>query len=178
MPKRVDHAERRAEIDAIVWAIIAEEGIAAVTLRSIAARGGISMGRVQHYFPTREAIIAHALTSFLALAEQAHPIPGDRNEALLVLLTHALPHDGSQPLGAKVWYAYLAESITDPQIAEIVGAALRGSEDLATELLDGDRTRARFLLAAADGFAYRALAGLITPEAAEAAIRELVEAHV
>ncbi|MGR6520062.1 TetR/AcrR family transcriptional regulator (plasmid) [Rhodococcus erythropolis] len=174
MPKQVNHAERRAEIDAIVWEIIAEDGIAAVTLRSIAARGGISMGHVQHYFPTRDAIVRHALTSFLAVAERAHPIPDNPDDGLLVLLTHAIPCDESQQLGSKVWYAYLAESITDPDIREIVSKALRGTEDLATTLLDGDRTRARILLSAADGIIYRALVGIVTPQSAEAAIRELI----
>ena len=177
MPKQVDHAQRRAKIDEIVWAIIAENGIAAVTLRAIAARGDISMGRVQHYFPTRDAIVRHALTSFLALAERAHPIPDEPRQGLLVLLTHAIPRDQSQELGSKVWYAYLAESITDPHIREIVGEALRGTEDLATRLLDGDRDRARLLLSAADGFAYRTLVGILTPQAAEAALRGLIASH-
>lgn len=174
VPKQVDHADRRAEIDRIVWAIIAEEGISAVTLRSIAARGGISMGRVQHYFPTRDAIIHHSLTSFLALAEQAHPIPDDPREALVVLLTHAIPHDDTPHLGSKIWYAYLAESIGDPDIREIVVEALRGTEILATALLDGDRGRARLLLSAADGLVYRTLVGMVPPEAADAAARELI----
>lgn len=173
VPKQVDHEERRAEIDRVVWAIIAEQGVAAVTLRAIAARGGISMGRVQHYFPTRDAIVRHALTSYLALAEQAHPVPEDPHEALLMLLTHAIPRDGAQRLGAKVWYAYLAEAVTDPGLRAIVDETLRGSEDLATELLDGDRARARTLLAAADGLAYRALVGVLTADEAEAAVREL-----
>lgn len=175
VPKQVDHAERRAEIDAVVWAIIAEEGIAAVTLRRIATRGDISMGRIQHYFPTRDAILRHALTSYLALAARAHPVPDDPYDALLTLLTHAIPGDDAQRLGAKVWYACLAEAITDPDLREIVGEALRGTEDLATALLDGDRDRARLLLAAADGYVYRTLIGLVPAAVADAAIRGLVE---
>ena len=173
MPKQVDPEERRAEIDRAVWAIIAEDGIAAVTLRAIAARGGISMGRVQHYFPTREAMVAHALTSYLVLAEQANPVPEDREAALLMLLTHAIPRDGAQRLGAKVWYAYLAEAVTDSGLRAIVDEALRGAEDLATDLLDGDRERARLLLAAADGLAYRALIGVISADEADASVRAL-----
>ncbi|MBS3695705.1 TetR/AcrR family transcriptional regulator [Rhodococcus qingshengii] len=174
MPKQVNHAERRTEIDTIVWEIVAEDGIAAVTLRSIAARGNISMGRVQHYFPTRDAIVQHALTSFLAVAERAHPIPDDPRDGLLTLLIHAIPRDEPQQLGSKVWYAYLAESITDPDLKAIVSEALRGTEDLATTLLDGDRNRARILLSAADGIIYRALIGIVTPQNAEAAIRDLI----
>lgn len=177
MPKQVDHAARRAEIDAIVWAIIADDGVAAVTLRSIASRGGISMGRVQHYFPTRDAIVQHALASYLALAERTHPIPEDPYEALLTLLTHAIPRDDTRRLGAKVWYAFLAEAVTDPDIRRTVGDALRGTEDLATDLLDGDRARARLLLAAAEGLTYRTLIGLVHPDDAEAALRAMVANH-
>lgn len=174
VPRIVDHAERRAEIDRVVWEIIATDGIGAVTLRSIAARGGISMGRVQHYFPTRDHIVRHALTSLIGLAASTHPVPADRTEALRMLLTHAIPRTEAERLGSKVWYAYLAEAITDPAIAEPIGEALRGAEDLATTLLDGDRARARVLLAAADGIAYRTLIGLLSPAEAEAAVTALL----
>lgn len=158
-----------------MWEIIASDGISAVTLRSIAARGGISMGRVQHYFPTRESIVEHALTSLIAIAADTHPVPDDPQDALRMLLTHAIPRTDAERLGAKVWYAYLAEAITDPAIGMIVGDALRGTEDLAADLLGGDRARARVLLAAADGFAYRSLIGHTTPEAAEAAVFTLLQ---
>mgnify|MGYP002648522336 CR=1 FL=1 len=117
VPKQVDHEERRAEIDRVVWAIIAEQGVAAVTLRAIAARGGISMGRVQHYFPTRDAIVRHALTSYLALAEHAHPVPEDPHEALLMLLTHAIPRDGAQRLVDAVDAGLQVAQETDPRHA-------------------------------------------------------------
>ena len=38
------------------------------------------------------------------------------------------------PWCAKVWYACLAEAITDPDLREIVGEALRGTEDIATAI--------------------------------------------
>ncbi|BDH56428.1 TetR/AcrR family transcriptional regulator [Tsukamurella sp. PLM1] len=176
MPRVVDHAQRRAEIAQTVWEIIATDGIGAVTLRTIAARGGVSMGRIQHYFPTRDAIVQHALRALIDAATEANPVPAAPSDTLRMLLTHAVPHTEAQRLGSKVWYAYLAEAITDPEIAAIVGEALQGGEDLATTTLDGDRARARALLAAADGFAYRTLVGVITAQEAGAAIDALLAA--
>ena len=174
MPRVVDHAERRQEIVRAVWWIIAEAGIAGVTLRAIAARAGISMGRVQHYFPTRDAIVLHGLTAMIDTAQEEFPLPEDPAGQLRVLLTHAIPRTDGQRLGAKVWYAYLAEGATDPAIAEIVREALQDNEDRATTLLSGDRDAARVLLAAADGIAYRALVGQISPDEAEAAVERLI----
>lgn len=76
--------------------------------------------------------------------------------------------------GSKVWYTYLAEAITDPSISAIVNTVLQGTEDHATALLDGDRIRARTVLAAADGIAYRTLVGQLTPAQAEDAIEALI----
>ncbi|GAB3134833.1 hypothetical protein GCM10027289_27490 [Tsukamurella serpentis] len=87
-----------------------------------------------------------------------------------MLLTHAIGTDGTQRPGAKVWYAFLAEAVTDAGLRAIVDEALRGTEDLATDLLHGDRDRARTLLAAADGLAYRVLIGVTTADEARAAI--------
>ncbi|NLZ97477.1 MAG: TetR family transcriptional regulator, partial [Micrococcus sp.] len=50
MPKIVDHEQRRRELAQAIWSIIALRGLSAVTLRSVAAEAGVSMGTVQHYF--------------------------------------------------------------------------------------------------------------------------------
>ncbi|OLL75674.1 transcriptional regulator, TetR family [Pseudonocardia sp. Ae150A_Ps1] len=61
MPRSVDHEARRTEIAEAVLAIVARDGTEAVSLRSVAAGAGISMGRVQHYFASKDALLLHAL---------------------------------------------------------------------------------------------------------------------
>ena len=57
MPKIVDHAQRRTEIVHALWQVIYLKGIDGVSFRSVAEAAGISVGRVQHYFPSRSELI-------------------------------------------------------------------------------------------------------------------------
>lgn len=61
MPRSVDHDARRTEIAEAVLAIVARAGTEAVSLRSVAAEAGVSMGRVQHYFTSKDELLLHAL---------------------------------------------------------------------------------------------------------------------
>src|SRR5699024_11413882 len=55
--KIVDHAQRRTEIVHALWQVIYLSGIDAVSFRSVAEAAGISIGRVQHYFPSRRELV-------------------------------------------------------------------------------------------------------------------------
>lgn len=57
MPKVVDHGQRRGEMVAALWRIAAYEGLEAVSLSRVADEAGVSKGRVQHYFGTRDALL-------------------------------------------------------------------------------------------------------------------------
>ena len=46
------HDERRGAILEAVFAIVDAEGTHQVSIRRVAERAGVSVGRVQHYFPT------------------------------------------------------------------------------------------------------------------------------
>ncbi|MFD0859057.1 TetR family transcriptional regulator C-terminal domain-containing protein [Roseovarius aquimarinus] len=50
---------REAMIDAML-AIIAEEGIAAATTRTVAARAGVTPGLIRHYFESKDALLGAA----------------------------------------------------------------------------------------------------------------------
>lgn len=57
MPKLVDHAQRRGEMAEALWRIAAYEGLEAVSLHRVADEAGVSKGRVQHYFGSRDALL-------------------------------------------------------------------------------------------------------------------------
>ena len=70
VPKKVDHQQRRELLAQAVWGLIADEGLSAVSLRSVAGRAGVSMGMVQHYFSTKDDMLGFALDA-LGQATQA-----------------------------------------------------------------------------------------------------------
>ncbi|MDQ1293035.1 MAG: TetR/AcrR family transcriptional regulator, transcriptional repressor of bet s [Actinomycetota bacterium] len=190
VPRTVDHRERRREITYAVWQVVVKQGFGAVSLRNVAAEASISVGRIQHYFPTKDEMVRY---SCQALVDQAGELYEARTadlgpaEALRFLLTHAVPATETLRTGVTLWYAYLARSADDPQIARIVRRAQTVAEEQAVRLLheaipDPDPVAAsqdplrlaRRLLAMADGLALRVLVGQITAsEATELLVSEL-----
>ncbi|MEN0133665.1 MAG: TetR/AcrR family transcriptional regulator [Rhodococcus sp. (in: high G+C Gram-positive bacteria)] len=61
MPKIVDHDERRLVLADAVLALIAREGISAVTTRAVAEESGWSTGVLNHYFESRHELLLAAL---------------------------------------------------------------------------------------------------------------------
>jgi AcrR family transcriptional regulator len=61
VPKRVDREARRRAIAEAIFAVIGDRGLAAVSLRDVAAQAGVSMGSVQHYFRSKEEMLQFAL---------------------------------------------------------------------------------------------------------------------
>lgn len=57
--------ERSAAIMEAAYAILATEGYAALSMRSIAQRVGVSLSNVQHYYPSRDALIEALLEQTL-----------------------------------------------------------------------------------------------------------------
>ncbi|WP_243716084.1 TetR family transcriptional regulator [Actinomadura darangshiensis] len=56
----VEHGARRRQIADAVLAVVAERGLPAVSLAEVAAQAGVSAGRVQHYFPTKQKLVEAA----------------------------------------------------------------------------------------------------------------------
>lgn len=61
MPKKVDHQERRTLIADALMRVAADQGLEAVSLRHVAAEAGVSAGMVQHYFRTKDEMMAFAM---------------------------------------------------------------------------------------------------------------------
>lgn len=60
MPKRVDHHQRRIEIISAAARVGGLEGLSNLSLGNVAAAAGISKGRIQHYFDSKEALLIFA----------------------------------------------------------------------------------------------------------------------
>ena len=69
MPKRVDHAQRRAHITDALVRVAAVGGLHAVTMRGVAAEAGMSLNLVQYYFDSKAKLMHAALER---LEQQSH----------------------------------------------------------------------------------------------------------
>ncbi|UVI36511.1 TetR/AcrR family transcriptional regulator [Brevibacterium spongiae] len=151
MPKIVDHAQRRTEIVHALWQVIYLNGIDGVSFRSVAEAAGISIGRVQHYFPSRSELILEGCRQIARGAEVAEGAEGTERESaggtsesasgsamgdLREFCLAFIPTGEAMRIGASVWYTYVARAVMDEQIGEIIRATDRATLDLGMRLVE------------------------------------------
>jgi AcrR family transcriptional regulator len=128
MPKVVDHNERRTLIAEALLRVAGEHGLEAVSLRHVAAEAGVTSGMVQHYFRTKDEMMAFALAvvrerseaRLTAAAAKLGPDPSPR-QVLRTVVAEVLPVDEPRRADGRVALAFLAYTAVRPE----AGAPLR-----------------------------------------------------
>ncbi|MCK7622771.1 TetR/AcrR family transcriptional regulator [Streptomyces sp. RS10V-4] len=123
MPKKVDHEARRREISAALWRLANTRGVDGVSLRDVAAEAGVSLGRVQHYFRTKDDLLLYALRNINRLAterirqriEALEDEPTPRT-VLRACCAGMLPLDAESRAGLLVGAAYYSRAVHDPAL--------------------------------------------------------------
>jgi AcrR family transcriptional regulator len=172
LPKIVDHKERREELIAAVWRVIARDGLDASTIRAIAKETDSSAGALSHYFKDKDDILTFALKlSHRRIRErQNRKLDGLKGvEALRELVLDNLPLDEERELETRLEVGYWARSLTRPEVRKVQGmeAAVLHKRMVALIIeaqrrgdLDGETaasTIAERLLALIDGLSLHAL---------------------
>jgi AcrR family transcriptional regulator len=183
MPRQVDHQARRTLIADALMRVAADQGLEAVSLRHVAAAAGVSAGMVQHYFRTKDEMMAFALAVVrergqIRVTEAVRALGGDPSPRLLLrtFIAALLPLDEKTRADGRVAMAFLAYTAVRPAAA----AALR--EDTAqmvgfiVGLLPGKHAEAAAagLLALMEGLGVYLLGGQYSGEQALAAL----DAHI
>jgi AcrR family transcriptional regulator len=158
----------RSVIDEAAVQLIADDGLDAATVRKVAARAGVSPGRVQHHYPTKQAMLLAAMARVETTFRQR--LPGRTDDpvtALRALSRQILPLDADRTIESRVWLAFVARAAVDPAVAAVHAASWQQLEDAMAQLLataaghsgpdSDDRDRAAILLAGLDGLAATAV---------------------
>ncbi|WP_147916165.1 TetR/AcrR family transcriptional regulator [Ruania zhangjianzhongii] len=180
-----DVDERHAAIIAAVWQVIAERGMAGVSMRTVAAAAGVSVGRIQYRFHTKDELLHSSLAAMLSGAAdryaRASADAGDA-EALWQLIAHPIPRTTAARAGVAIFHQYVAAGINHPALAKLLAEAKDSAEREAARLItriaghvQNPRTVARSLIAAADGLGMRVLTGGLSARAAERTLRATIE---
>src|SRR5690606_2779051 len=169
------HDARRREICDAVLAVVDEAGLAAVSQMSVAAKAGVSAGRVQHYFPTKAQLLEAAFDRANELATEritALTATDDGPRAVLTaVLTELVPHDRATTTHMRIRQTFTAQALTDERVATRLRQAYaelhaRLAELVARDVASGaigtaerpEHVAAR-LVAFAEGLAYHVLIG-------------------
>lgn len=185
MPKVVDHNERRTRIAEALLRVAGERGLEAVSLRHVAAEAGVTSGMVQHYFRTKDEMMAFALEvvrergeeriAAAAAALGADPSP---REVLRTVVAGVLPIDEPRRADGRVTLAFLAYTAVRPAVAAPLRADTAVMLAFVAEQIRAagprpgiDPERAAVgLLALMEGLGLHLLGGHYGPETALAAL--------
>ena len=176
-----DADERHAAIIRAVWQVIAERGMAGVSMRTVASAAGVSVGRIQYRFHTKDELLRSSLATMLSGAADGYAqvrASAGADEALWQLIAHPLPRTKAARTGVAIFHQYVAAGISHPELADLLAEAKDGAEREAARLIariaphvEGPRTVARALIATADGLGMRVLTGGLSARAAEQTLR-------
>jgi AcrR family transcriptional regulator len=171
---------REVILDAVI-SVLASRGSDALSIRNVAAEAGVSVGSVQHHFPTKDALIVGAMTAVNErFRERLHTLLEHEDSAqmrLRVFCSEVSCVTDERVSDAVVWTAFAARASADPRIRAIHSQAWERTEGALLQLLvaafpDADVTPddAALVLAVTDGIAVARAAEQTDRMAAERAV--------
>ncbi|BFM26261.1 hypothetical protein CHE218_33030 [Microbacterium sp. che218] len=163
VPPPSGNGAREGIADAVLR-VLAARGTDALSVRNVAAEAGVSVGAVQHHFPTRAKLIVGAMDAVndrfrvrLGAALTGVVSPQTRLEIFCHELA-ALGPNGRDD--AVVWTAFASRAATDPEVGSIHEREWARIEDAVFTLLtdaypraDIEQDDAAVVLAVLDGIA-------------------------
>lgn len=128
MPKLIDHDRRAEEIVDAAWRVLASRGVAAASVRNVAAEAGIATASLRRAFPTQSELLAACLRALGGRAEariRALPEAGSLLEHAVAMLAQTLPLDEERTVEMRVYLALGTANLQD----DAVTAAFRELRD-------------------------------------------------
>ncbi len=153
-----------AAIVEAILKIVGEQGLPHATVREVATAAGVSIGTVQHHFPTKEVMLASAFTEVVHRVRarlEATDFTNDARRTVSSVLSEILPLDRQRKQEARIQLEFAVHAIHNPDLAETqrtvlaeLHQALCNAFDTSADQ-DPERSRlaAHAAIALADGLA-------------------------
>ena len=148
MARTADHEQRRAQIIAGVRAVASESGLGRVTIARTAEAAGVSVGLVQHYYGSKEELLADAFAAVrsdvltridaeIARSERR----GERIETMLVDgLSQMLPIGARRRTEVYLSHAFAGLALEDETLrTQLRDARRQLQKRVSTALVNGVR---------------------------------------
>jgi AcrR family transcriptional regulator len=118
MPARGDHEARRRDVSEAVWRVLAAHGFGGLTLRAVAAEMGASTGLLTHYFPSKQALVLHALeVAQEQSTSRVHRRTGGKGlRGLRNALLDVMPSTPELTAVNRVWVSFWDAALADPSL--------------------------------------------------------------
>ncbi|WP_052223095.1 TetR/AcrR family transcriptional regulator [Novosphingobium malaysiense] len=118
MPIVVDKDERRAQVVAVAFDLVADKGIEALTFREIAAANGCSTSIVSHYFRNKNELLFKVYQVANDRARERLEAAHEAGLSLLGCFDAILPVDHASRRNWRVWLAFWSRAHLEPAYLE------------------------------------------------------------
>lgn len=139
MPIQVDVDERRQSIAEATFRVAARTGVAAVTLRSVAAEMGSSTTVITNYLPTRADLLVNAIDVLgREWMEEVDEVRSRRSgiEALREVIRTAVDWDDEELMRCRFWVAVMSTPNRTEDVDLRLAATASRVRNVLEELLD------------------------------------------
>lgn len=141
--------------------VAARNGLESASVREVASEAGVSIGAVQHHFPTKEEMLAYSFRTLAdrVLARLSAVDPDiDPARTLFAALSQLLPLDDQRGSELHVMAAFTVRAVTSPTLRAIRTATLFTIRTGLARILirtgvPDPETRAALLLSTVNGLA-------------------------
>ena len=124
--------------DALIRVVV-EQGLDAVSIRTVAREAGVSSGTVQYHFPTKDDLLLAAYQRAIEqVTERAREVAADDPPPRVyvhALLGELLPLDDRRETGLRVALAFSARSVHSPRLTELYTHGYRALVDAVANAL-------------------------------------------
>ena len=156
---------RKARLAEAVWQVVREQGIGAVSVRSVAREAGVAVGSLRHLFPTRAELVEFSAELMVTrVTDRIRRIPAreDVQHYAFDVVRELLPLEPDSRAELEVNIALIAEAPALPELATIRDDAYRQVAGVCAGLVEQLTGRphdlqARRLHALIDGLALHVL---------------------
>lgn len=135
MPLVVDKEERRAQVIAMAFDLVSDQGIEALTFREIAAANGCSTSIVSHYFRNKNELLFKVYQVANDRARDRLMAAHEARRPLLECFDAILPVDDRSRRNWRVWLAFWSRAHLEPAYLEERQRAAEDSLSLYRSML-------------------------------------------
>lgn len=138
-PKLIDHTERREHLATATWRVILRDGVAGVSVRTVAAEAGLSTGSLRHIFATQGELLVFALQLVVdrATARVAElPTQDTAVDTVEMVAAELMPLDRERRAEMEVYLALFTAANADPDLRGPRDAAHQKMRDACRWMLD------------------------------------------
>jgi len=119
MPRKADPEARRAEVVAAAFRVLDRDGIEGFSMRGVAAEAGCTIGLINHWFDSKDDLVAAALDKAASSAtERCFAALRDPSSTVDDAFSEFLPLDAARSSEVRVWIAFWALGLGRPELGQ------------------------------------------------------------